>query len=362
MRLIIVCALLLLPWVADAANNITIGPAELLYSDAQMPLTMDGSFATLRRDATTVYVWHTFGTETAKYFGPLNAPLQMQVWLKGQSQLWNMNGFDGTPWLYNVYEVSPGGPLLGFIHRENGLGPPFEIGMGYSTDGGDNWTYLGDILKPQCDQQNPGGVPYLVVGSYFYVYFNEWPLPCGTQKRMGVVRALVADVVAAAANGQVVPWKKHSNGAWTEDGFTGVASNIIADEASDEAYDFHADAAYSTALGKYIITLDHYTLGQLLLYTSLDGVTWSERTVVDQAPDPTYTQPYSSIVGLSGGVANDMHIVDSDFYIIYPRKNQRVDYNYDELYRRRITIDAPLPPTPDVPTGVTLPEPQSVKL
>src|SRR5215471_9595452 len=67
---------------ASASPSLTIGDAQLLYSDAQMPFTMDGSFATLKRDATTMYIWHHSGPRTQKWFGPLDNPLQTLVWDK----------------------------------------------------------------------------------------------------------------------------------------------------------------------------------------------------------------------------------------------------------------------------------------
>ena len=356
-RLIVPLLLLVLsPCIAAAANNVTLGPIELVYTDASLPAAMpfwDGPLATLRRDATTFYSWHTLQTTTTKWLGTPAAPFQTLVWSREAGTLWNMRGIPGTPWLYGVYEVSPGGPLLGWVHIEHGAGPN-AFGIGYSTNGGDSWTYLGDVVRAQYAAGLTMGQPVMVVGQYFYAYMCEFPQPGPpiVPQHTMVARALIADVVAAAANTQTTPWKKYNNGTWTEDGITGLGSNIIPDAALPDGWGFQiaGDGAYSTALGKYLLLVDDYNTGNLWLYTSTDGVTWGEKTFVDSA-GVNNTTMFSTIVDLSGA-SNDMHTVGSDFWIIWPRKRWRTDYTYDETYRRRVTIGGSF--TPGVPTGVTV--------
>src|SRR5262249_25126818 len=102
-----------------------------------MPFFMDGSFATLKRDTTTMFIWETLGPTTYKYFGPLNDPLQTNVWVKDQSVLYmNPGAIVGCAWLYNVYKVDAT-HLLGFIHRESDCGAgtgTFAIGLAYSAN------------------------------------------------------------------------------------------------------------------------------------------------------------------------------------------------------------------------------------
>lgn len=340
------------------AATLTVGSPELLYADAQMPFTMDGSFATLRRDATTSFFWHADFSQDAAYsrwYGPLNNPLRTLVpgWPKTQAQMWNMQNLPGRPWLYNIYRVTAN-VLLGFLHMEatGGIGPPYAIGLGYSTDNGETWLYLGPIVKTQAQPSdwpftatnigNIGGAPYLVVGSYFYVYYNEWTraLRAGDvvgDKWVGVARALVTDVLQAAASGTVVPWTKYSAMAgWVEHGLTGLGSNIIPDANGSTNSDVHTDAAFSPALNKYLLLWDNQALGDLFLYQSDDGVTWGSRVVVDAQHDGSTYMGYPAFVDQSG-ISEDSHVVGSDFYVIYPRKTT-ANYSIDQLYRVHMTV------------------------
>jgi hypothetical protein len=335
------CSLLILPlllvlpsvWPAYSwAAGLTIGSAELLYTDAQLPFTMDGSFATVKRDASTMYFFHTEYDVTYKYVGPLSNPLQTKVWSKSYGTLWNMNGFSGVPWLYNIYKIDST-HWIGFIHKEIDS-TYFSIGIGYTSNSGDHWVYCGDIIQPQLITGNIGGVPYVVVGDHFYVYFNEWT--SGGSKRISVARALISDVVTAAQSNTVTTWYKYNSGSWNQNGLTGLGTNIVSGMTGN--YDTHADAAYCSTLGKYILLLQTHGNGQLLLYTSSDGVSWGDRTVVDETDANNYIQAYSTIASLNSGANDDCSIVGSDFYVIFPRKDWPSNYDNDQLYRRRLTV------------------------
>jgi hypothetical protein len=340
--------------------GITIGNAEILYTDAQMyalypNFYMDGSFATVKKDANTMYFFASVWDTTYKFEGTMSAPMQTQVWAKSQGTLWtSMNGFAGVPWLYNIYVIDST-HWLGFIHREVNTGQPnveFAIGLGYSINAGESWLYCGDIIRPQNINQNIGGVPYVVVGNYFYVYFNEWTT--GGTKRISVARALISDVVTAAQSGTITTWYKYASGVWTQNGITGLGSNIITD--MDSYYDTHADAAYDSTLGKYMLLLQTHGEGQLLLYTSTDGVTWGDRTVVDQVATDTQIQAYSTIASLTTGATDDCREVGASFYIIYPRKGTTwpSGYEVDSLYRRSVTVQAGGDPNPPTVSAFTI--------
>jgi hypothetical protein len=74
---------------------------------------------------------------------------------------------------------------------------------------------------------------------------------------------------------------------------------------------------------------------RLLLFSSKDGVEWSQEAVVDVA-DSDAMQPYSSFVDFDGP-SNDCSLVDGSFYIYYPRKRFD-DHEYDYMYCRLITV------------------------
>jgi hypothetical protein len=347
-----------------SAPSLTVGGAELRYTDAQMPFTMDGSFATLKRDATTMFFWHSTTAEAqTKWIGTLTNPLQTLVWAKDEAVAWKKNGFQGQFWLYNIYKISST-RLLGFVHREFGSPCFYGIGLALSVDvndnpdgNGDYWRYLGDIVRAQSCQggnagagSNIGGAPYLIVGSYFYVYYNEFAA-AGNRVGVGVVRALVSDVISAALSGTAFKWTKYSGGGvWNQDGYTGLAANVIPLRG-----DVNSDAAHSNALNKYMLLVDTAGGGQLWLFLSDDGVNWPDanKVLVDSnTRNPTgysgtnlyLSQFYSSFASLDPGASDDSLEVGANFTIFYPYKDWPNVYSYDELYRRQVTAGSPSMP------------------
>ena len=99
--------------------------------------------------------------------------------------------------------------------------------------------------------------------------------------------------------------------------------------------DLHADAAYCTALEKYLLAVQTHGAGKLLLFSSSDGLDWSLETTIDKVSNGAI-QPYSAFVDFDGPSA-DCHTVDEDFYIYFPRKGP--DHDHDHMYCRRIIID-----------------------
>ena len=323
--------------------SLTVHDAELLYEDWEIPFNFDGSFATLKKSSTEFYYWHTWGETHYKYHGPLDDPLQTLDWVKTASELINFNGkadpVTDRIMLYTIYKRD-NGDLLGFCHIEkydfsNISYPEFAIGLIYSTNNGDDWTYGGEIIRPQTDTENIGGVPYLVVGDYFYVYFNERPIN-SPDRITGLARANLNDVLNAAASGNVTSWKKFNSGTWIEDGLMGVGSNIL--PVAGFPYDVHSDAAYDRTLNKYMLTVQTHNLGQLLLYTSNDGINWKDQIVIDETDDNNFIQAYSFFAGTENST-DDCREVGSEFYIFFPRKDWPDAYHYDEFYRRFITFE-----------------------
>ena len=342
--------------VAAAADSINIGRAELLYMDSQMPLTMDASFATLKLDSNNMQFFENdrgVSTTPLRYHGPLDAPLQTHDANASMDfsgfNTGNTGGASGL-WIPNIYDDGSG-TLIGLTHREDytGGGGFFAIGLSKSTDKGASWKYLGDVLRPYVNNapspdfgySNIGGVPYLIVGSYMYVYFNEHTgITAAGTKKLAVARALASDVVAAASNNTVPLFYKYANGVWTENGLTGNGDNIIPggeilQSNQGSSLDFHSDAAYCTPLGKYLITVQTHSQGKLLLFTSADGINWGDETIVDYTPG--VMQPYSCFASLNSDASSDCRVVGSEFYLYYPCKDYN-NYGVDTLYRRRITI------------------------
>jgi len=347
-RLVGITLVVVVGWVAvAAAQTMAIGPAQLLYDDAQMPFTMDGTLATLKRDATTQFFWHTYGVTTTKWIGTPTSPFQTFV----GTVSWNAVPSGTVPWLMSIYSISAT-ELLGFVHKEavqpdgTPIGPPFAISLAYSTDKGNTWRYLGEIVRPQNTNNNSGGAPYLVVGPYFYVYFND-----GT---VTVARALVADVITAARAGTSFKWNKLVGGTFSGDGFASRGDNIIPPNVAGGGFFSHGDATYNATLNKYLLVLDSQAGGKLIMAQSSDGVSWpaADIRVIDNTTCSTVDgvpgtcqpatgagflcQTYASLVD-EGISSEDSHVVGNTFSIIFPRKDLG-NYEYDVLYRRQVTI------------------------
>lgn len=332
----------------ETYGKITLGPLTRIYSDQQMPYTMDCSWATLKNADGSMTFFETAMGKFPYYFrhsGPYSDPLKTQL----DKFNWDYNGYNHTwpsgCWLDNIYKISQD-TLLGFVHRED-LYPAnnnqyqrdrYFIGLARSFDGGTNWKYLGDIIGTTRNTlttaggSNVAGVPCLVVGDNFLVYYDERD-ENELSTALSVARAKVTDVIQAIKKDQICQFAKYNNGSWTENAFTGTGSNIIPD--FQPPYDFHSDAAYCKPLGKYLITVQTHGLNKLYLYQSTDGVNWGERITLDSSPG--YSQPYSSFVGFDSETSDDCFTVGSEFYIYIDRKSTS-NYDFDEMYYRKVTI------------------------
>jgi hypothetical protein len=329
----LVFPVLLASGVKAETPQLVIEKPEIILTEAQMPYTMDGSWAPLRRsDGRMVF----FATALAKkpyyfrYSGTMENP-----WEKEEEPfIWDFSGHnDQWPsglWLMNIITVR-NGSLIGMVHRED-IRPDrpatFSIGLAKSTDGGSHWKFLGDVIAPKTPTANIGGAPCLIVGKWLYLYFNERGL-----NRLCVARASLEEVITAAVRDTVPRFKKYSGGQWNEDGLTGTGENII--PGALESWDFHSDAAYCRPLGKAMITVQTHHQSQLLLFTSNDGLNWSDKVVLDEAPD--HFQPYSSIIGFDPESAADCHEVGKKFYIYFTRK-KLANYDDDTICRIKCSV------------------------
>ena len=343
---------------AEAASTMArleIGSPEVIYTDDRIPYTMDASWATLRQPDGTTTFFHTAMGHKPYYFrhaGTPDNPLQTELPAYSFDYSGHNHTWPSGCWLPNIYQHSDGS-LIGFCHREdlypsngrNDGGQNFFIGLAKSTNGGSHWTYLGDVITTRGNgATNPafanlGGVPYLIVDGYVYVYFNEHDGPTASDHRyLSVARASLSDVTSATTS-RKPRFQKFRDGRWTEDGMTGLGSEIIPDSRfrndSSNAFDFHSDAAYCKPLGRYLITVQTHSDNTLKLYSSADGLHWLFEKNLDTSPGCMH--PYSSIVGFGNDSTPDSHVVGNTFYIYFPRKGF-TDYNAETLCRIKCTI------------------------
>ncbi len=328
----------------------TIGPRVLIRPTDKMPFVMDTSLATLRRDSETWFFFHSvnWGKNIEKYCGTAANPFQTKVWAKNRDELFDLNGWyadihHAGLWLMNIYRMDDG-HLLGVVHIELhhqapqvNQGEDYAVGVVHSSDGGDRWTYCGEIVRPKNSKGNVGGVPLLAVGDYFHVYFNEHG-PDG--RRPAVARARISDVLTAARSHTVTAWRKYRDGSWDEDGLTGLGSSVLPDceIGGGHPADLHADAAYNRAVGMYMVTRWCFGagVGRLYLHLSRDGVQFEPPYLVDE--EPGQWMPYSTFLAdESDQETSDMGTVGAEFDILIDHKSA-ANYGLDTLYRRRISV------------------------
>jgi hypothetical protein len=306
------------------------------------------------------------------------SPIETELRMVGTS-------FLDRPYVPNVYKVTAtdlsstypnlaAGDLLGFVHVETSLiaanDGPYTIGIAYSKTSGETWVYCGDIVRTANNisegTDNITGIPYLVVGSYFYVYYCDYPKPgwccasgSASGKRPCVARGYLPSVLGKASNAyaerfnskttnvQVEPFYKYiyvnASGSYSRDLTNSLNwdSQIAAPTGTNSAHagadilpirlpnmawiDLHSDAAFCSALNKYLITVsngpaDQTVPGTLALYSSGDGVNWINPVVIDATTASGYyiEKAHSFFVSLNSDAADDSHIVGKQFYIYTP--------------------------------------------
>lgn len=302
--------------------------------------------------------------------------------------------FYDRAWIGSAYRDPATNDLLGFVHIETSVASmndgEYTIGIAYSlnTNGsinGKTWVYCGDIIKTKNhvseNTDNITGIPYLVVGGYFYVYYCDFPNPnwcvngtCPSSgRRACVARGNFSNVLARAkaiyqarvnrtvsATGLITSVQPNvqsppveafhkctaiTNGtpSWDDDNPATTEGEVGVDIFQNrlpnmEWVDFHSHAAYCKALNRYLLLVCNgdgygspnpspYRPGTLVLYNSLDAVNWTSSQVVD-ATSPT-SGPYiekamsffaSLDADQSGNpmASADCDTVGSQFYIFTP--------------------------------------------
>ncbi|MFC5407552.1 discoidin domain-containing protein [Cohnella soli] len=299
---------------------------------------LDAPLITYTVGASRYFIHSENSGDTFQLFsGTLDAPCGTLEWEKTRAQLFtNPSAIQGMPWLVSAYQ-DPNG-LLAFVHVEHAGASTDKgkIGLAWSTDFGNTFTYLGDIVVPygNPDFINVQGAPYIIKEGYFYVYYSDANAP--NVQGAAVARAKVSDVIAAAKNGTVTSWSKYYNGAWSESGIGGNFTPLV--QANGIT---HTSAAYSTYSGKYYLatTVMAWYGSQsptwIKLWESSDGINWTlSQTVAEDiggnlAPNAGFQ--YVTIVGTNG---NSNGTVGQTFYLYSGLK----PYESDKAVRRW-TID-----------------------
>lgn len=339
----LVTTLLLLGVSRGIASELHVGKPELVYTDDEIPIRYDGSLSTIKDKNGRMLFFHSFGcrlknTEYRRsrhswHTGTPKDPLKTHLSSREDEDFWDYNGwYENTDergiWILGMYETSDSN-LLAITHSEVRYpkkSQQFALGIGYSKDRGQSWTYCGEIVKAADPYRNVGGGAYHIVGDHLQVYYNDTKGQC-------MARAKLADVLREAKRQRVGKWHKHCEGKWNVPGLAAISGTPIFPRKGGE--DVHSDAAYCTALKKYLLTVQTHAKGRLLLFSSSDGVAWQLETVVD-SNDDGLIQAYSTFVDFDGPT-RDCHQVDGDFYIYFPRKNMK-NHDWDAMFRVRLRV------------------------
>ncbi len=334
--------------MAFVKDRIKVGEAELIFSDEQMPLTMDETFVPIKNpDGTWKFLTTDLGKKPYyhKFIGTPENPFEKHEYFgidfNGHCEEW-----PSGLWVWSTYKCEDG-MLIGFTHRElfSRTDPFFRnywlIGISVSYDNGDSWKYLGDILSNVAngshgEKGNMGGCSMLAKDGYFTVYFNEFRKVGSSY--ISAARMEIDETIAAVREGKLPKSvKKYTgSGVWDTDPIEESGARIVPDIGCH--IDSHGKGAFCRTLDRFLLCLMTGGNGKLVMFISEDGEHFGEHIIIDETGVTDLMQPYATFVSTDGDCTDDMREIGREFYIYYPRKSTK-NYSYDELYRRKITIE-----------------------
>jgi len=310
---------------------------------------IDAPHSILKKNDKEFYIQHSKGLLrhprrlkegiTTRSSGTLEHPFTSLEWSKYVPDLWDKNGHPNQGlWIMSMYKISDK-ELLGFVHTEScyDLTKPclegeklFTVGLGYSKDNGESWTFLGDILRPYkydrpVKTPNVGGVGYVIVGDEFQIFFQDYNEE-GT-RRAGTARANMKQVIDAARKGKSFEWKKLRNGQFNEPGLTGLSDDMLSNLKFD--INMHCKATYAPSIDKYLLLTWSSQNGKPELYilASSDGLNWElAETISDHNTKLGIAYPFFGSL-----YSDDVHEVGNEFNIYWAR-------NHKELWGARVII------------------------
>jgi hypothetical protein len=249
-------------------------------------------------------------------------------------------------WFAGLYQPQPNdGGMLALIHEEQaGSGNPYRIGLAWSTDSGNTWTYLGRIISTNgTPDLNIQGVAYLVKDGYLYVYYSD--ADDSGARGLSVARANVNDVVSAARIGGLGAslWHKYYAGDFTEAGLGGRTTVLLPNVIT------HTQAIHSQYTGKYYLPVTQMAADDpatstvqnsfVKLYESVDGIGWTSGvTIADESGSSLWKNggyQYCSVVDPDGRPNGETGAI----FNVYCMKDLRANGESDNgLYRWRVDL------------------------
>jgi hypothetical protein len=337
--------------------------------------SFDSPFSSWVKDGTR-YFLHSdnWGDSHQKFTGTVDNPIQKNSkgFPKTKSRFFtNLTAKNGKPWIINIYKDSNGG-LLAFLHMEfvthGGTSNKGRIALAYSTNNGDTFRYLGEIVAPygypDNDPELSGGFmqgcPYVIKDGYFYIYFTEY----GPGGQICTARAPVKDVITAARKNTVTKWNKYYNGKWNEVGMGGNRSFLKGASGKDITGITHTQAVYSTYTKKYYLVTTWMTWNNadtyIKIWESKDCVTWDlYKTVINESASVYGADngwQYASIIDFG---KNENATVGQKFYLycvnrpydVYFMKLKRWIIDFKNVPKNNMT-PTPKPTSTPIPSSI----------
>lgn len=222
-----------------------------------------------------------------------------------------------------VYQVPQGrvgaGKWLLVYHAEYNNPNYYLLGLAISSDHGEHWTDIGEIIRfnmPFSYSGQPAaaaiGDPPLVIsrdGKYFYIYFQDW-LKSGAFTNNSIARAPIAEVLQDAFAGNVhfaAPFKKYYRGAWDQPGIGGASTDTI----PEGHYGGGNNVAFNSYIDRYMMfnsDSQNYSYAE-----SRDGLHWTNTIFLGMLGHVPDLAGYSMPVGLG----DDPTVLGKEFYVYY---------------------------------------------
>lgn len=343
---------------AASCTGVSVGPATTVVSDATrdslgLDFWPDSAFGVWRAgDGQLRFIGPGFGggyppQRNIVTRGTLDDPVAGGVLSRSPV----VNAPAGYLWVGGgpVYQDAQTGLILQVLHLEQSLPSDrfyatLHLGLFDAASG--QTRYLGPLVRPELPFETAqalgwtadvGTSSLTVVGEHLHVYFPDYRLDStGTRvvaSNLSVARARLADVLAAARAGHVVPWYKYHDGGWESPAWGGPSSDL---RAGRNPWGPHVVRHNSGAM----VMVAGVSPREMVLSVSEDGVNgWSAEVPLFR--EPQRWAMYPTLVGFG----EDPSIIGDQFYLYYTQF-ESTDPNWSEatVKRRLVTCTAGRPP------------------
>ncbi len=191
------------------------------------------------------------------------------------------------------------------------------LGLSVSTDGGETWSLLGEIVSHALDYQTNWGYSHDIGNGevymddeYVYIYAIDWG---ENQNGLSVSRCATKDFYAAVKEGRTPEFHKKYNGEWNEPGMGGRFDSI---QPAGVGPNF-GQVVYSKKLNQYLLFMTTQFSGAaeaaIGVYLSNDPTDFTQSKGYAVSPS-MYGQQYPTVIDAATGSQFE---VGDTFYLYY---------------------------------------------